>query len=205
MGKYIKDKKLSRDFYTRELFTVAKELLGKKFVRLSNNNLLLSGKIVEVEAYDGSVDQAAHTFRGKTPRNEVMFRQGGYLYVYFTYGMYYCCNVVTGNENEGKAVLIRAIEPLEGIVQMAVNRFQKDFINDKELRNLANGPGKLCMAFGITKEYNGTDLSGERIFLLDQKKIPEENIISTTRIGITKSVELPWRFYIKNNPYVSHR
>ncbi|MDP4175135.1 MAG: DNA-3-methyladenine glycosylase [Bacteroidota bacterium] len=205
MGKNIKDKKLSRDFYTRELLTVAKELLGKKFVRLSNNNLMLSGKIVEVEAYDGSVDQAAHTFKGKTPRNEVMFGQGGYLYVYFTYGMYYCCNIVTGNENEGKAVLIRAIEPLEGIVQMAVNRFQKDFINDKELRNLANGPGKLCMAFGITKEYNGTDLLGERIFLLDQKKIPEENIISTTRIGITKSVELPWRFYIKNNPYVSHR
>lgn len=205
MEKDIKDKKLSRDFYTRELLTVAKELLGKRFAKVSNNNLMLSGKIVEVEAYDGSVDQAAHTYKGKTPRNEVMFRQGGYLYVYFTYGMYYCCNIVTGNENEGKAVLIRAIEPLEGIVQMAVNRFQKDFINDKELRNLANGPGKLCMAFGITKEYNGTDLSGERIFLLDQKKVPEENIISTTRIGISKSVELPWRFYIKNNPYVSHR
>jgi DNA-3-methyladenine glycosylase len=205
MKKNIKDKKLPRDFYTRKLLTVAKELLGKIFVRINDNNLLLSGKIVEVEAYDGSFDQAAHTFKGKTPRNEVMFRQGGYLYVYFTYGMYYCCNVVTGNENEGKAVLLRAIEPLEGIARMAVNRFQKDFINDKELRNLGNGPGKLCMAFGITKEYNGTDLSGERIFLLDQKKIPEENIISTTRIGITKSVELPWRFYIKNNPYVSHR
>lgn len=205
MKRSFETRKLNRDFYKRELITVARELLGKILVKKRDNGSLLAGRIVEVEAYDGSIDEAAHTFRGKTPRNEVMFREGGYLYVYFTYGMYFCCNVVTGMENEGKAVLIRAIEPIEGTKEMALNRFQKDFFNDRELCNLTNGPGKLCMALGITKVYNGTDLSGDEIYLMDNNKIPEMNIVAARRIGITKSIDLPWRFYIKNNPFVSRK
>ncbi|MGE5683254.1 MAG: DNA-3-methyladenine glycosylase [Bacillota bacterium] len=205
MKRDFEGEKLSRDFYTRELLGVAKDLLGKILVKNDGNGKIFKGRIVEVEAYDGLTDQASHTYRGKTPRNEVMFREGGYLYVYFTYGMYYCCNIVTGKEGEGKAVLLRGIEPIEGIKDMAVNRFQKDFINDKELLNLTSGPGKLCKAFGITKVNNGTDLLDEEIFLLDQNKVPAVNIVTATRIGITRSVDLPWRFYIKNNPFVSRK
>lgn len=206
MNIFDENRKLTKDFYTRELLTVAKDLLGKVLVKSDPaNGLLLAGRIVEVEAYDGSFDEAAHTFRGKTPGNEVMFRTGGLLYVYFIYGMYYCCNIVTGAEGEGKAVLIRALEPLTGTVQMALNRYGKDFINDKELRNLTNGPGKLCKALEITKKHNGTDLLREEIYLLDQKKIPAMNLITTRRIGITRSVDLPWRFYIKDNNFVSRK
>jgi DNA-3-methyladenine glycosylase len=194
--------KLKRSFYTRDLLTVAKELLGKIFVN-SEGEKLLAGKIVEVEAYDGRIDQAAHTFIGLTKRNEIMFREGGYLYVYFTYGAHFCSNIVTGEEGHGTAVLIRALEPLEGIEQMSLNRYSREFINEKEKYNLTSGPGKVCQAFGITKEYYGEDLIDGRIYLLDRKKIPDKKIISTTRIGIKKSVDLNWRFYIKDNPYVS--
>lgn len=194
--------KLKRSFYTRDLLTVAKELLGKILVK-SDNAKLLAGKIVEVEAYDGSVDQAAHTFIGKTKRNEIMFEEGGYLYVYFTYGAHFCSNVVTGKEGQGTAVLIRAVEPVEGIRQMSLNRFGKNLISEKEKYNLTNGPGKVCQAFGITREYFGEDLINGRIYLLKQSKISDDKIIQTTRIGIKKSTELKWRFYIKDNPFIS--
>lgn len=199
---YPTSNKLDRNFYIRDVLTVAKELLGKIFIK-RNGNHFLSGRVVEVEAYDGRIDEAAHTYIGKTPRNEIMFGQGGYLYVYFTYGMYFCCNVVTGEEGIGNAVLIRGIEPLDKIDQMAFNRYQKVEISEKELLNLTSGPGKLCKAYNITREHNGTDLLGNDIFLLNNKPVPIENIAITTRIGIKKSVDLPWRFYIKNNRFVS--
>ena len=166
---------------------------------------ILAGKIVEVEAYDGSVDQAAHTFIGKTKRNEIMFGEGGFLYVYFTYGAHYCSNIVTGKEGQGTAVLIRAIEPLYGIEQMIKNRFTRDLKNDKEKLNLTNGPGKICQAFKINKDNYGADLTGNQIFLIDQAIVKNKDIVVSTRIGITKSVELPWRFYIKDNPWVSKK
>jgi DNA-3-methyladenine glycosylase len=197
-------KKLSRSFYKRDVLTVASELLGKIFVKADGQELL-AGWIVEVEAYDGNVDEASHTFRGKTKRNEIMFKQGGYIYVYFTYGAHFCCNVVTGREGHGTAVLIRGIEPVQGIKMMAFNRYGRDLLNEKEKHNLTNGPGKLCQAFGINREYYGEDLIDGRIYLLNQRKLSADKIIRTTRIGIKKSTELNWRFYIKDNPFVSRK
>jgi DNA-3-methyladenine glycosylase len=196
--------KLPRKFYLQSVLTVAKKLLGKILVKNMGGEFY-SGRIVEVEAYDGLIDEASHAFIGKTKRNEVMFNEGGLLYVYFTYGMYFCCNVVTGKKNEGKAVLIRALEPLEGITQMAANRFGKDFLSEKELLNLTSGPGKICKAFNISRKENGIDLLGNEIYILDVKNIPAKNIAVSKRIGIKKSSELPWRFYIRNNPFVSKK
>jgi DNA-3-methyladenine glycosylase len=196
--------KLPKIFYSRNVLTVAKELLGKIFVK-NVDNQLYAGKIVEVEAYDGSVDEAAHSFSGLTKRNEIMFKEGGYLYVYFTYGVHFCCNVVTGKKGEGKAVLLRGIEPLEGIKLMALNRFGRKNITEKEKRNLTSGPGKTCRAFSIIGIHNGMDLTGDKIFILNNDKIKKNKIITTPRIGITKSTNLPWRFYIKNNPFVSQK
>jgi DNA-3-methyladenine glycosylase len=197
-------KKLPRNFYTRDTITTAKELLGKVLVKKEGRELL-AGAIVEVEAYDGSVDEAAHTFVGKTKRNEIMFNEGGYFYVYFTYGVHFCCNVVTGRKDEGTAVLIRSVEPITGIKQMAKNRFNRILINEREKINLTNGPGKVCKAFNITREHYGTDLTGNRIFILDRPNLSSRNIVVSKRIGIKKSVDLPWRFYIKDNPYVTKK
>lgn len=172
---------------------------------LLTSGTFLAGKIVEVEAYDGNIDQAAHTFIGRTKRNEIMFNQGGYLYVYFTYGIHFCANVVTGKEGMGTAVLIRAVQPLFGIEQMIRNRYHRDLKNEKEKLNLTNGPGKICQAFGINKDHYGADLTGNQIFIIDQPKVHNKNIIVTKRIGITKSVDLLWRFYIKDNPWVSSK
>lgn len=196
--------KLPGSFYTREVLTVAKELLGKVLVK-KDGRTLIAGKIVEVEAYNGSVDEAAHTFNGKTKRNEIMFNEGGYFYVYFTYGAHFCCNVVTGKKGEGTAVLIRAVEPIAGIKYMSVNRFGKIVLTEKEKIKLTNGPGKVCEAFGITKEYYGADLKSSKVFILDRPKLNNGHIVNTRRIGIKKSVELPWRFYIKDNFYVSKK
>jgi DNA-3-methyladenine glycosylase len=194
--------KLPKEFFIRDLHIVAKELLGKFFIR-NFRGKILAGKIVEVEAYDGAVDEAAHTFRGKTKRNQVMFENGGLLYVYFTYGMHYCCNVVAGKENEGKAILIRALEPIDGIEQMSQNRFGKKEISSKELINLTNGPAKICSAFQIARKENGTDLTGNEIFICGSNKLTKSEIGVSTRIGIKKSLDLPWRYYIKDNPFVS--
>ncbi len=196
--------KLNRKFFTRDVLIVAQNLLGKILVKKINGKTL-AGKIVEVEAYDGRIDEAAHTFSGKTKRNEIMFDEGGFFYVYFTYGTHFCCNVVTGAKDVGTAVLLRAVEPLIGLEDMSKNRFGRDLLIEKDKINLTNGPGKLCKAFNIDKRYNTIDLTGDEIFILKQKKISSEKIITTRRIGIKKSIELPWRFYIKDNPYVSRK
>ena len=196
--------KLEKKFYTRNVLTVARELPGKIIVKRSGRNFL-AGLIVEVEAYDGKIDEAAHTFTGKTNRNKIMFEEGGFFYVYFTYGAHFCCNVVTGVKDHGTAVLIRAVEPLEGIEIMAKNRFGRSLLNEKEKLNLTSGPGKVCRAFGINKSHYGVDLNGDEIYLLKSRKLSDDKIVVTNRIGIKKSVDLPWRFYIKDNPYVSRK
>ncbi len=196
------NKRINSTFYQRDVNIVARELLGKIFVKVVHKKLL-KGMIVEVEAYDGLSDEASHSFNGPTKRNQLMFQHGGLLYVYFTYGMHYCANIVTGKENFGSAVLIRAVEPLNYLDLLCYNRFQRYNCTAKELINLTNGPAKFCQAFGINKEINGADLTGDSIYLLNAKKIHHSKIIATTRIGIKKSVDLPWRYYIKDNPFVS--
>jgi DNA-3-methyladenine glycosylase len=202
MNKINLTDKLGKDFYLADVLTVARNLLGKTFVRI-NNNKILSGRIVEVEAYNGSTDEASHSFKGKTSRNEVMFKSGGLLYVYFTYGMHFCGNIVTGKEGSGCAVLLRGIEPIDGIEEMSLNRYGKTNLTVKEKISLTNGPAKICQAFGIDRENNGLDLTGNEIFILNSKITPKKKISVSKRIGIKKSVDLPWRFYINDNPFVS--
>jgi DNA-3-methyladenine glycosylase len=193
-------KPLSRSFYLRPTITVAKDLLGKYLVRRIPKKLLV-GRIVEVEAYLGEKDPASHAYRGKTKRNEVMFKEGGHLYVYFTYGMHFCCNVVTEEAGKGRAVLLRAVEPMEGVEVMRKNR---GFGSErKDYWNLTNGPAKLCEAFGIQREMNGTSLLGRELFLTDGEEIPKSKIGSSTRIGVKNGAEKKWRFYLKGSPFVS--
>ncbi len=202
MKQIQKSKKLPREFYIRPVIKVAKALLGKILIKQEKNKIL-AGKIVEVEAYDGLIDEASHSFRGKTQRNEVMFREGGYFYVYFTYGVHHCCNVVTGKEGHGAAVLIRSVEPLTGIETMAIRRFGRRKITEKELVNLTNGPGKICQAFAFDRTHSGLDLTGDKVFIIDAPVLKKSEIGISKRIGISKSTELPWRFFIKESKFLS--
>ena len=188
--------KLTAEFYRRDVLTVAKELLGNIFT-LEKGGKTLSAIITEVEAYKGETDEAAHSFGGMTQRNKVMFDEGGKLYVYFIYGVHHCANVVTGARGEGDAVLLRGMTPLTGLKYFAKNRYGKTVLDRKELLNLLNGPGKICQAFGIDRTFNGADLSREKVYILRanyEKKIP---VRSSERIGISKSKELKWRFFIE--------
>lgn len=199
-----KKKALPKSFYMKDALHVAKNLLGKIFIKIENNKIL-AGRIVETEAYKENFDESAHSFRGKTKRNEVMFEEGGLLYVYFTYGVHFCANVVTGKKDTGDAVLLRAFEPLEGLSIMAERRYQTTEYSGKQLINLVNGPGKICQAFNLNREFNGKNLTSDELFIVDQPCVGKQQIVTTTRIGIKKSVDLPWRFYIKNNDFVSKK
>jgi DNA-3-methyladenine glycosylase len=190
---------LPRSFYRRPVRTVARQLLGKVLVRRSDRESL-SGLIVEVEAYNGSDDPASHAFRGKTPRNEVMFGEGGHLYVYFTYGMHFCANVVTGQEGFGCAVLLRALEPLDGIPLMAQRRNRPV----AHVRNLLSGPAKLCQAMDIGRHHNGIDLCGDEIWIEDRGiALRPRDIASAPRIGITQGKEHLWRYVIRDSAFLS--
>ena len=202
MKDFLSARKLRKSFYQRELLDVAFDLLGKILVKVDSKNRF-SGKIVEVEAYHGDFDEAAHSYGGITKRNEIMFEAGGYLYVYFTYGVHHCCNVVTGKKGQGTAVLIRAVEPLSGIDAMIKNRSVRKLKNEAQIFNLTSSPGKTCQAFGIDRQHSGIDLTGDEIFILDEEKLNSKEIGISKRIGITRSVDLPWRFFIKNNLYLS--
>lgn len=173
----------------------AQRLLGCHLVRELDGRQLV-GRIVETEAYDQN-DAASHSYRGQTPRTDVMFGPAGFLYVYFTYGMHYCCNVVCGPAGQGAAVLIRALEPLAGETCMSANR-----------RNLTgavvtNGPAKLCQALMIDKQLNGHDLTQKPLQLIIQPPLQPDEIVQTTRVGISKAQDVPWRFYIRHNDFVS--
>lgn len=174
---------------------VAPRLLGCRLIRELNGQIL-SCRIVETEAYDQQ-DMASHSYRGETPRTAVMFGPAGHLYVYFTYGMHYCCNVVTGRTGEGSAVLLRAVEPLTGQAAMRDNR------GGLEGQALTNGPAKLCQALKINRALNGHDLSRPPLQLLLEPPLPSAHIMQTTRVGISRAQAVPWRFYIRDNSYVS--
>lgn len=178
-----------------EAEVVAPRLLGCLLVRELDGRRLV-GRIVETEAYHQR-DAASHSYRGRTPRTDVMFGPAGHLYVYFTYGMHYCCNVVTGREGEGSAVLLRAVEPLEGSDLMSRHR------GGHTGTGLTNGPAKLCQALVIDRSWNGHELTRAPLQLLPGEPVPSSQITITTRIGITRDTDRPWRFYITGNPYVS--
>ncbi len=175
---------------------VAPRLLGSYFVRELNSGKRLIGRIVETEAY-AQTDAASHSYKGRTTRTDVMFGPPGHLYVYFTYGMHYCCNVVTGAEGYGSGVLIRAVEPIEGADIMAQNRGGKSGVE------ITNGPAKLSQAYAIDTSYNGSDLRSSPIHLIIKQPLQQENIVQTTRIGISQARDVPWRWYERGNPYVS--
>lgn len=164
----------------------APRLLGCRLVRTLEDGQLIYGRIVETEAYSQE-DVASHSYRGETPRTKVMFGPAAHLYVYFTYGMHYCCNVVTGKAGHGSAVLIRALEPLAGM----------------SAETTTNGPAKLCKALGIDKSLNGHDLHRAPLRLELEPPVVQTEIVQTTRIGISRGQDVPWRFYIRGNPYVS--
>jgi DNA-3-methyladenine glycosylase len=194
--------KLPREFYTRSnVVTVARELLGKSLVVLASDGTRVSGIIVETEAYRGPQDRAAHSYGGRrTKRTETMYGIGGTAYVFFVYGMYSQFNVVTNVEHIPHAVLIRAVEPFEGIELMRKRR------NGQPDHNLTNGPGKLCIAMGIDRKLDSVDLLGNRVWLESAESIPARKIASGPRIGIDYAqewVDKPWRFWVKDNPFVS--
>jgi DNA-3-methyladenine glycosylase len=194
--------KLPRDFYTRpNVLHVARDLLGKLLVVPNRRGKRVSGRIVEAEAYRGPQDRAAHSYGGRrTRRTEPMYGVGGTAYVFFVYGMYYQFNVVTNVADTPHAVLIRAVEPVEGTELMRKRR------HSQPDHNLTNGPGKLCIALDIDRRLDGDDLLGSKVWLEEDAKVPRSRIMSGPRIGIDYAAEWkdkPWRFWIKDNSYVS--
>ncbi len=189
---------LSREFYSRHPAEVAPELLNKLLVREDGR----IGRIVEVEAYAGSQDPAAHTFKGKTARNATMFLPGGHLYLYFSYGMHWCANAVCGAEGEGHGVLLRGVEPLHGVDFMRQARGYP-----KRDRDIASGPGRLGQAMGLDKAWDGADLvTGNRgIWIASDGVAPPAIQIASPRIGISRGVELAWRWHVEGNLHVSGR
>jgi DNA-3-methyladenine glycosylase len=189
---------LSRDFFRGDTVKVAEEMLGSSLVRVRGRTVMV-GRIAEVEAYRGSDDPASHAFRGMTARNEPMFGEPGHAYVYFTYGNHYCLNVTTQGSGTAGAVLIRALEPLEGLVSM---RRLRPNVTDIEL---TNGPGKLTKAFGIDKSLNKIDMTKIGPLFITRGSERDFSIARSTRIGIREGTDRPWRFYIAGCPYVSKR
>ena len=170
--------KLKKNFFTGKTAQTAEDLLGRILVRVLEDGQKLKGKIIETEAYLGIKDPSCHSFGGRfTPRTRVMFESGGLAYVYFTYGMHYCFNVVTAQKGQPEAVLIRALEPLEGITAMKKNR-GADY-------NLTNGPARLCQAFRITKKLNGEDLTGPRLYIEKGEPVSKAQIAVSERIGLS--------------------
>lgn len=194
--------KLPVEFYTRSnVLLVARDLLGKLLVVPHESGKRVSGMIVEVEAYRGPEDRASHAYGGRrTRRTETMYQTGGVAYVYFVYGMYNQFNVVTNVQDIPHAILVRALEPVEGLEIMRARRhLQPD-------RNLTNGPGKLCIAMGIDRQLDKADLMGDRVWIEDYLTISRGRILKGPRVGIDYAqewVNTPWRFWINGNQYVS--
>jgi len=198
-------RKLKRDFYERDTLAVAKELLDKYLVHNSTGGTTI-GKIVETEAYIGPSDPGSHAYKGlRSKRTEVQFGPGGYAYIYQIYGIYFCFNVVTQKIGMPEVVLIRAVEPIEGIELMTKRREFLE-ITAKTITNLTNGPAKLCSAMGIDKSLYGVDLCGEKLFIASPNPEADFEIVSTPRINIDYAGEAknyPWRFLINNDKFVS--
>lgn len=186
---------LDKQFFNRPTLTVARDLLGKVLVHRTAEGSG-AGVISETEAYLQG-DPACHATRGKTKRNAAMFGPPGHAYIYLIYGLHYCFNTVTMPEGVGEAVLIRSLEPVEGIALMARRRGTSD------KRQLCSGPGKLCQALGITERENGLALDGDKLLLLPGNK--PEQITAASRVGISQGEQLPYRFFITASPWLSRK
>ncbi len=194
----MKPRIVPRDFYARDTVKVAMNLLGKLMVRVKGTGRM-KGRIVEVEAYRGKDDPASHAFRGPTLRNAPMFGEPGHAYVYFTYGNHYCLNITTQATGTPGAILIRAIEPLEGLHAM---RRLRPNVPDS---NLTNGPGKLTKALGIDKSLNEVDMTKRGPLFVVESEQAKFEVGRSSRVGISQGTDVLWRFYIVGNPYVSRR
>ncbi|HEX5951280.1 MAG TPA: DNA-3-methyladenine glycosylase [Actinomycetota bacterium] len=190
-------RRLPRSFFARPPVEVAPDLLGRVLVRVPPGGGRLAARIVETEAYEER-DPASHSYRGRTPRTEVMFGPPGRLYVYFTYGMHFCMNVVVGREGEGAAVLLRAAEPLEGLAEMAERRGTTD------VGRLCSGPARLAQAFGVERAANGLDVvRGREMWLLEGQAASPAAIVRTARVGVRVGTERTWRYLVRGDPFVS--
>ena len=193
--------KINHYFFRQDTVELARKLLGCLLVHRTSDGVA-GGMIVEAEAYVGAVDKACHAYRNRSERTEIMYHDGGYAYVYLIYGMHYCFNVVTGPSGEGNAVLVRALEPVIGLDLMRKRR------QTNQLQNLCSGPGKVCQALAVTKEQYGLDLCdpSSPLRLVRFRSIPDDRITSSPRINVAYAEEAaawPWRFYVKDNMYVS--
>ena len=188
---------LPQSFYNRDTLLVARQLIGKVFIRKLRRNIL-SGRIIETEAYSAENDPACHGNNGITERNRIMFGPPGFAYVYFTYGMHYCLNFVTEPKDTAATVLIRAVEPLNGIKYMKENRGTDNTVD------LCSGPAKLTQAFAIDRTLNGCSLLGGCLSVVDDG-FSGFGIGVSQRIGIKVGVELPWRFFIRGSRFLSRK
>jgi DNA-3-methyladenine glycosylase len=192
---------LGRDFFARDTLVVARALLGQRLVRILDGERL-SGRIVEVEAYIGEEDQACHARCGRTERNAPMYGSPGRAYVYFVYGMHYCLNVVTEREGFPAAVLLRALEPLEGIEAMRARR------GGRAGGELTSGPARLCQALGVDRRFDGIDLcaTDAALFIEEDGAVPDAALVAGPRVGVRgddAALAVPWRFYVRGSRYVS--
>ncbi len=193
-----KFKILPKNFYERDTVIVARDLLGKLLVHVIDDTILV-GRIVETEAYCGPIDPASHAYRGITERTKALFGPPGHAYIYFIYGNHFSLNAVAHTKDAAGGVLIRAVEPLEGIEFMQQQRGMQT------IKNLTNGPGKLAQAFAIDKKLYGHDLTHEGPLMIGEQTEPYKFVIQESpRIGISCATDKHWRFYVANNPFVSH-
>jgi DNA-3-methyladenine glycosylase len=196
--------RLSRSFFARDTLAVTRDLLGRYLVH-ELDGMRLSGKIVEVEAYVGEDDEASHASPGPTERNASMYGPAGHAYVYLIYGMYHCFNIVTERAGFPAAVLVRALEPLEGLDSM---RKRRGAVGMRDIHKLTSGPGRLCQAMAIDRQHDGADLCAPQasLFLEMGDSIPDAVVASSPRINVRGdevATRTPWRFYVQGSPHVS--
>lgn len=198
---------MKEDFFNVDSVILAKKLLNKYLIREYDNKKIIT-KIVETEAYMGVIDKAAHAYKNKkSVRTAPLYLSGGHIYVYLIYGMYNCLNIAANKENIPECVLIRAVEPINNFAEISFNRYSKSYdeLNNYQRKNITNGPGKLCKALNIDRSLSGKYILGSELYIMDNE---DENfeIVTDKRINIDYAEEYKdklWRFYIKNNKYVS--
>ena len=203
--------RIQRSFYERPTLTVARDLLGRVLARRTPDGTVLRGRIVEAEAYVGEEDKACHARAGRTPRTDVMYGPPGFAYVYLTYGMHHMLNVVTEAEGRPAAVLLRAVEPTQGIEWMTGARRNGSATHGRSgeprLHQLASGPGKLCQAYGLDLRHNRTDLIGSDLWIEEGIAAPRRGVATSARIGCETAAApwdlMPWRFYLADSRFVT--